>query len=104
MLIDAQIRLIERDAGRVRRGQQLVQGGGNMRLRVAARLQVCAKKVGLDATVLLSLRPFAEVKAAEAVGTGRIGEQGNDTILRFTLRAGALRHGPPPEQRVAYCR
>ena len=103
-LIDAQIRLIERDAGRVRGGQQFLQGAGDMGFRVAARFQIVAQQVDLDAAVVLPPRPIAKVTVAKAVGSSRVREEGGDAVLRPALGARLLRHGLAPERRAASCR
>ena len=95
-LVGAQVGLVERDAGRVGGGLQLLQGGGDVGGGVAAGRQVVAQQRRLDGAVVLPLVPLAEVAVAEAVGPRRVGEQGDDAVLRLALGAGLLRHGPPP--------
>ena len=87
-LVGAQVGLIERDAGGVSSGHQLLQGGGNVRLRIAARLQVVAEQVRFDATVVLPFVPLTEVAVAQAIGPGLVREQGDDAVLRLAFGAG----------------
>ena len=94
-LVGAQVGLIQGDAGGVRGGHQLLQGGGNVRLGIAAALQVRPEQFRLDAAVVLPLVPLAEVVVAEAIGTGLVREQGDDAVLRLAFGAGLFRHRLP---------
>ena len=69
-LIGAQVGLIERDAGRVGGGLQLLQGGGNVRRRSSRGPSGWRASSSVSmAAVVRSLVPLAEVAVAEAVGT-----------------------------------
>ena len=103
-LVGAQVRLVERDARRVGGGLELLEGGGDVGGGVAAGRQVVAQERRLDGAVVLPLVPFAEVAVAEVVGPRRIGEQGDDAVLRLALGAGLLRHGRLLRERAASCR
>jgi len=94
-LIGAQVGLVERDAGRVGGSIELLQRGGDVGGRVAARGEIAAEERRLDAAVVIPLVPFAEVAVAEVAGSRRVGKQGDDAVLRFALGAGLLRHGNP---------
>ena len=86
-LVGAQVRLVERDARRVGGGLELLQRGGNVGGGVAAGRQVVAQQRRLDAAVVLALVPLTEVAVAEVVGPRRVGEQGDDAVLRLALGA-----------------
>ena len=103
-LVGAEVRLVERGAGRIGGGLELLEGSGNVGVGIAAGLEVVAQKRRLDCTVVLPLAPVAEVAVAEAVGLCRIGEQGDDAVLRRALGARLLRHGPPPAGPASSCR
>ena len=103
-LVGAKVRLVERDARRIGGGLQLLQGGGDVGSGVAAGCQVVAQERRLDGAVVLALVPFAEVAVAEVVGARRIGEEGDDAVLRLALGAGLLRHGPLLREQAASCR
>jgi len=62
-------------------------GGG-----VAAGRQVVAQERHLDGAVVLPLVPLAEVAVPEVVWPRRVGEQGDDAVLRLALGAGVVRH------------
>ena len=86
-LVGAQVGLVERDARRVGGGLELLQRSGDMRGGVAAGRQVVAQQRRFDAAVVLPLVPFAEVAVAEVVGPRRVGEQGDDAVLRLVINA-----------------
>ena len=91
-LVGAQVRLVERDAGGIRRRLQLLQRGGDVGGGIAAGREVLAQQRRLDRAVVLALAPVAEIAVAEAVGPRRVGEQRDDAVLRAALGAGLLRH------------
>ena len=64
-VVGAQVGLVERDAGHIGGGFQLLQGGGDMRLGVAALAQVGPQQIRLDGSVVLALVPVAEVAIAQ---------------------------------------
>ena len=103
-LIRSQIRLIERDAGSVGRGKELLQGGGDMRLGVPARSQVRAEQLLVDAAVVLAFAPVAKVAIAEAVDSRVVREEGDDAVLSAAFGAWLVRHGPPGVIRDEFCR
>ena len=103
-LVGAQISLIERDSGGVRRCFQLLQGGGNVGVGIAAQLQVLPQQYRFDGAVVLALAPFAKVAVAEAIGTARIREQRDDAVLRSAFGARLLRHENPLVKRGGFSR
>ena len=103
-LIGAEVRLVERAAGRIGSGLELLEGGGNMGVGIAAALEVVAQARRLDCAVVLPLAPVAEVAVAKVVGTRRIAEQGDDAVLCLAFGAGLLRHGRLLLEQDASCR
>lgn len=92
-MVGAQVGLIQGDAGGDGGGQQLLQGGGNMRLRITALLQVCPQQILLDAAVVLLLVPLAEAVVALTIGPGFVRGQRDDAVLRLALGSGLLAQG-----------
>ena len=91
-LVGAQVGLVERDAGRIGGGLQLLQRGGDMGGRIAACRQVVAENGGLDGAVVLPLIPLAKVAVTEAIGPRLVAEQVDDAVLRLAFGAGLFRH------------
>jgi hypothetical protein len=87
-LVGAEVGLVEREAGGVGGRFELVERGGDVRVGVAARLEVVAQQVVLDVAVVRALAPIAEVAIAETVGARPVGEEADDAILRLTFGAG----------------
>jgi hypothetical protein len=77
--VGAEVRLVERDAGGVGGGLQLLQGGGNGGARVAAFSQVGLQQPAFDRAVACPLAPLAEVAVDEVAELGRLREA-------FTMR------------------
>ena len=67
-LVGAKVGLVERDAGGVGGGLQLLQRGGDVGGGIAAGLQIFAQQRGLDGAIVLALVPLAEIAVAEAIG------------------------------------
>ena len=91
-LVGAEVGLIEREAGRVRRRFELLQGGGDVCVGVAPRFQVVAQQIGFDGAIVCAFAPIAEVAISEAVVAGLVGEEGDDPVLRDSFGPRAFGH------------
>lgn len=89
-LVRPQVRLIERDAGDVGGRLELLQCGGDVRIGVAAILQVRAQQLAFDRAVVLAFAPVAEIVVAQIVGSRLVGEQRHDAVLRRAFGAGPV--------------
>ena len=65
-LVGTQIRLIKGDASGIGSGLQLLQGGRNLCVRIAAGFQIVSKQCRLGGAIVFPLTPFAKVAIAEA--------------------------------------
>ena len=73
-LVGAEVRLIERNAGRIGGGLELLEGCRNLGIGITPGLEVVAQERRLDSVVMLPLAPVAEVAVGEVVRTLRIGK------------------------------
>ena len=91
-LVRAQVRLVERDAGGVGGGLQLLQRRGDVGGGVAARRQVVAKNPSrwTGCSRACSTRRGS---GSRAIGLRLVREQADDAVLRLAFGARGLRHG-----------
>src|SRR6185295_1888144 len=79
-LVDFLVVAVERAAVVVRLGAELVEGGADLRRRVAAPGQPCREQLLLDVAVAVAVGPVTEIAVAQLVA-----EQGDDAVLGGAL-------------------
>lgn len=94
-LIGSQVGLIQRDAGTVSGSLQFLQGGGDMRVGIAAFAQVCPQVLCFDSAIILACVPVTEEVISETVPATPVCKQMNDALLRQPFGAGSVNHKMP---------
>lgn len=103
-VVGAHVGLVERNASGIGGVFQLLQGGGDVGIRISALLEVCPEIFRFYGSIVVALAPITQMVIAKTVRPGCVGKHGGHAILGQPLRARFFRHWTLLASRDGSCR